>query len=266
MRLFLIGLFLCCFAVPCRLSAETADECVKRGNELRRTGDYDKAIAAYTQALALVNPKDPKDKKVTAAAYHSRGYAWSAKGEYDNAIVDFSQALANNPRDAYAYDSRGAAWDFKGEYDKAIADFNQALAINPSYSNCYHNRGLAWQEKGEYGKNIADQEKALVIDPKNYRAYSNLAAVYAACPDAKFRDGKKALENANKANQLTGGKDGLVLDILAAAYAESGDFDKAQEFAGKAIDLAPEKDKQEVQTHLELYKQGRPYRDELKKK
>ena len=153
---------------------ETAADCMRRGRASAEKGEYDKAIAAYTQALAVANPSEPKGKKVIAAAYHSRGYAWRKKDEYDKAIADFTEALAINPRDAYAYDSRGAAWDDKGEHDKAIADFNQALAIDPTYAIAYDNRGCAWDEKGEYEKAIATM-KALKIDPQNHRAYIHLA-------------------------------------------------------------------------------------------
>ena len=66
------------------------------------------------------------------------------------------------------------------------------------------------------------------------------------------------MENANKAYHLSAGKDSLVLDILAAAHAESGDFQKAREFEEKAIELTAEKDKSELRARLELYRQGKP--------
>ncbi len=88
----------------------------------------------------------------------------------------------------------------------------------------------------------------------------------ATCPDEKYRDGKKAVENAQKACELDGGKRWESLDSLAAAYAESGDFEKAKEWEAKAIELATaEKDKQRLRGRLELYKQGKPYHEELKK-
>ncbi len=64
-----------------------------------------------------------------------------------------------------------------------------------------------------------------------------------------------------KALELSGGKDSACLDTLAAAYAESGDLAKARETEGNAIDLAPEQNKQEFHSRLELYKQGKPYHE-----
>ena len=88
-----------------------------------------------------------------------------------------------------------------------------------------------------------------------------MAWLYANCPQAKYRDGKKAVKNAAKALELSGGKDSACLDTLAAAYAESGDLAKARETEGNAIDLAPEQNKQEFHSRLELYKQGKPYHE-----
>jgi tetratricopeptide (TPR) repeat protein len=103
-------------------------------------------------------------------------------------------------------------------------------------------------------------------------ADNNLGWLLATCPDERYRDGKQALENAGKACQLVGGKNWHYIDTLAAAYAESGNFQKAKEWHAKAIELAAtdktvtDKDKKEMRDRLELYTQGKPYREEAKKK
>ena len=120
---------------------------------------------------------------------------------------------------------------------------------------------------------MADYHRALAVDPKYAYTYAGLAWLQATCPNDKFRDGKEALENAHKASQLNGSKDWRLIGILAAAYAESGDFDKAKEWEAKAIELAATdksatavRDRERFRSSLELYKQGKPYREEAKKK
>jgi len=50
---------------------------------------------------------------------------------------------------------------------------------------------------------------------------------------------------------------------IAAAYAESGDFEHAKEWEEKAIGMAPdENSKQDCRSRLELYKQGKPFHEE----
>jgi hypothetical protein len=93
-----------------------------------------------------------------------------------------------------------------------------------------------------------------------------MALIYATCSEAKCRDGKKAVENANKAVELSGGRECGYLATLAAAFAESGDFVKAQEFEEKEIESTPERFKQECRSRLELYKQGKPYHEPPVKK
>ena len=201
------------------------------------------------------------------------------KGEYDEAIAYFNRVIRMNPKNSDAYGNRGIAWHKKGEYDKAIADYSESIRLNPNVLSgwVYTNRGITWVDKGEYDKAIADYNQALTVE-SNYAnatfatAYSNLAWLQATCPDEKYRNGRKAFENASKAYQLGGGKNWSIVGTVAAAYAESGDFEKAKEWQAKAIELAKadktatDKDKAEASSCLELYKQGKRYREELKRK
>ena len=166
-----------------------------------------------------------------------------------------------NAQDANDCLKQGNAWFGKGDCDKAIAEYTQALAINPNFAKACCNRAAVRWFKGEYDKAIADFNDAIRLDPSFAHAYGSFAWVQATCPDKKYRDGRKAFENASKAYQLDGGKSWSYLTLLAAAYAECGDFEKAQEWQAKAVGMAPtEKDRHGCRARLELYKQGKPYR------
>ena len=53
-----------------------------------------------------------------------------------------------------------------------------------------------------------------------------------------------------------------MLDTLAAAYAETGDFESAVKWQTKAMELADESNRKEIREHLDLLKAGKPIREE----
>ena len=98
------------------------------------------------------------------------------------------------------------------------------------------------------------------IDPNFSRAYNNLAWLLATCPDAKFRDGKRAVELATKACELTKWKVALDIGTLAAAHAEAGDFEAAVQWQTKANGLyGAGKDREKGEARLKLYQQKKRY-------
>jgi tetratricopeptide (TPR) repeat protein len=65
------------------------------------------------------------------------------------------------------------------------------------------NRGMGYRVKKEYDKAIEDFSQTIRLDPKNATAYNNLAWLLATCPKDGVRDGKKAIEYATKACELS---------------------------------------------------------------
>jgi tetratricopeptide (TPR) repeat protein len=273
-----------------RENPQDADAFFIRGNIRSEQGEFAKAIADFNKAIEL----DPKK----GAAFNSRGYAWRNLGEADKAIADFNQALLINAKDTWALNNRGITWHDKGDFDKAIADYDQVLRLDGKHTWAYHNRGNAWAAKKEFHKAIADFDQAIQLDPRDGDVYSNrglafqamgkygdavkdfteaaalepnrslahhhLAWLLATCPDAKIRDGKKAVADAKHACELTGWKDALLLNTYAAAQAEAGDFDAAVRWQARAIELAPKENLPDYRQRLELYRMGKPYRFKTK--
>jgi WD40 repeat protein/serine/threonine protein kinase len=94
-------------------------------------------------------------------------------------------------------------------------------------------------------------------------ALRRLAWIRATSPYAQVRDGRKAVQFAELANQVTGGRQAGLLFILAAAYAEAGDFEKAVATQEKSTSLLSRTG--EAQTYhaaaLKLYESRQPFRD-----
>ena len=107
-------------------------------------------------------------------------------------------------------------------------------------------------------------EKAIQLDPAPWM-HRDHALFLATYPDAKFRDGRKAVEAAKLAFEKKGkNADWEFFAALAAAYAETGDFDLAMAEQKKAIadEHIHPTDKKEMVARLELFRAKKPYRDE----
>ncbi|MCI0703734.1 MAG: tetratricopeptide repeat protein [Planctomycetia bacterium] len=243
------------FDAAIKLDPKNTYPYISRGITWAEKEDYDKAMKDFETAIKL----DPKN----SLAFYHRGKTWSQQGEYDKAIKDFTQAIKLDPNDIDAFIQRGHAWDEENEPDKAIADYTQALKLDPTRSEAFDSRGLLWNEKGEYAKAIADFTQAIKLDPKDPAYSENLAWIHATCPDAKFRNGRKAVELATKACELTKWKDGFYLDTLAAAHAEAGNFVKAIEYQKKALEdkTFAKENADGAKERLKLYEQRMPFRE-----
>jgi tetratricopeptide (TPR) repeat protein len=229
-----------------------------RGFALLKKKEYDKAITDFSMAIWL-------DGKFTGAyagrVYAGRGWAWLEKKEFDKAIDDFSYAITCNPGVAGHHLGRGIAWSFRYNHEREIADFDEAIRLDPQFARAYTQRGRAWSNKKEYDKAIADFNDAIRIESQHSDTLNDLAWLWATCPDATNRDGKKALESAKRACELTNWKHAYMIGTLAAAYAETGDFEAAVKRQTEAIGLlADEKEKDDFRTRLKLYQEKKAYR------
>lgn len=224
-----------------------------RGGLRRLKGETDRAIDDFTAVLRI----DPS----YAAAYCNRGITWKSK-DIARAIDDFTNAIRIDPEHAIAHNGRGNAYREKKELDRAIADFTKAIQIEPRYSQAYANRGMAHRAKNDYGHAISDYSEAVRIEPKNAWALNNLAWLLSICPESKSRDGKRAIEAATHACELTKWKNPNNIDTLAAACAETGDFDSAVRWQEKVQPLfADEEARKGGKERLDLYRSGKPYRE-----
>ena len=77
-----------------------------RANAYEAKGDYDRAIADYTEAIGVSGGR-------FVQAYGARGFVYGEKGDYDRAIADLTTAIEFYPQNNGAYFFRGFAYSFK---------------------------------------------------------------------------------------------------------------------------------------------------------
>jgi Flp pilus assembly protein TadD len=181
-------------------------------------------------------------------------------GRPGNAVAHFQRSLALKGRSAPAHYNLGTALSVAGRLDEAVYEYRQAIQIDPSYANAHNNLGSVLLSQGKTAEAAREFREAVRLQPQSASGLANLAWVLATAPRAAERDPGQAVDVAERVVDLTGRRDARALDVLAAAYASAGRFDRAQDAVGAALRLMPtEPLASEIRQRQDLYRQGRPY-------
>ncbi len=189
-------------------------------------------------------------------------------GKFDKAVEELEKMHKANPKDSLTTLQLGMMYTTIKQYAKAIASFDEVLERSPDDVGALRGRGDALLNLGRRGEALAEYEKAIKLQPHDVGILNNYAWLLATAPEKKLRDGHRAVELANDACRQTEYKKDYILSTLAAAYAESGDFDSARKWATQAVAVAePTKEepdrKDELKKELESYKASKPWREDL---
>ncbi len=240
------------FTQAIQLQPETAAAYLGRGQAFLKLGQFDQAIGDFSEAIRLT----PWDWQ----PWYRRGLAHGARREHERAVADFTEVIRLAPDLAEAYQQRAIAFTHLGQVHRAIADTSEQIRLTPNSPLAYNTRGRLLARQGNHGAALADHLYASELDSGNANTHSQLAWIWATCPTAAIRDGRRALQAAQKACELTGWKKAHTLDVLAAAQAECGQFEEAMTWAGRAVELAPDTEKQDYLRRLQSYQQGQAWR------
>ncbi len=224
----------------------------------RATGNFEKAIEYYTSAIRLTSTEP--------VLYHNRALVWHEDFcEYEKALADYDEAIRLSPKNAEFHVSRGILRRQQGHPDEALKNFDEAIRLQPDLGSAYANRAIIWSVQGDQVKMQQDLDAAIGYSPNDPDTLRARAWLMATSPNAEHRNGKLAVTEATTAcDQLTGVADIYKFhDILAAAYAETGDFEQAIKYQEKALALAPPAWRSEYESRKRLYVEGKPYRDPM---
>jgi tetratricopeptide (TPR) repeat protein len=149
------------------------------------------------------------------------------------------------------------AWGGKGNLKEALSRLVQLYEDTGR-----HDQAARWKAEtiALYHKEADRYRKAAATGSVD--VMNELAWFLSTCVDSSVRDGRSAVIFAEKAVAATGRKDENILDTLAAACAEAGDFRKAVSVQKEAIALLhDEKAKEDYASRLKLYEANTPYRE-----
>ncbi len=201
-------------------------------------------------------------------AHHNLGIAFVRQGRLADGIIHFRKALEISPprwalrADAHHY--VGLALGRQRRFDEAIVHFRKALANSPAHPRVHKSWADALRTLGRTDEALDHYRREIQRSPESPDSYNNAAWILATRADFEPSDSADAVRLAERAAELAGPGNPAILDTLAAAYANAGQYDRAVAVAQEAIDLLTDtghsEPAAEIHQRLLLYQQRKPYR------
>ena len=186
-------------------------------------------------------------------------------GDVVSAKRNVEAALHYDPTFWPALFVRAQIFSHEGKYDLALKDCNEALRQDRSVVEAALLRANINARLGKHAEALKEFDYLVSLHPRNVtlaRVLSDRAWFRATCPNASFRDGQQAVKDAKAACSIMIWKDEHMIDTLAVAYAETGDFNSAVQYAAQALSvkgISPDSTKL-FQQHLALFQQRKTIR------
>ena len=225
----------------------------------------------------------------SAKQYETVGSQLLKKKQFAESRKYFDAAIRLDPNLWAAYYNRAISYQMQENWPACIKDLDASIRLKPDVFEPRFIRSITYRRVGNYAASLQDLN--VLVNTARHLENPGLEVLYlndrawvlATAPDASVRNGKSALVDARRACDLSHWKRSDTLDSLAAAYAESGDFNSAIRYQQQAIDLGKSNADEEQQSkdavlkkdlvahtparlksfaqRIELYKQHHPYRD-----
>ncbi len=221
-----------------------------------RNADYHGYERIWSDTIA----KRPRN----ARARNNYATSLITNGRFPEAEAHLRIAVDADPLFAEAQANLGVALCAQSRFDDGIAHLKRAIEIRPDYAAAYRNLGEAYAAQGRLADGLAQYLRGAEVQPDAVEILNRAAWILATATDDSLRNGRKALELAERAVRLTKRQDVVSLDSLGAALAEFGQFAAAVETADEALTLANRRSDRAIVPELEyrakLYRVGKPFR------
>jgi Flp pilus assembly protein TadD len=196
------------------------------------------------------------------------GVGHEQRHDYAKAIDEFQLALREKPNHAESLYLLASCLARLQRESEAMSYALKAADLAPNSPLVHGLLGGLLCSTGQYREALIHLEVAHAANAGDVGVANNLAWLLATCPNAAYRDGPRALGLAQWACKATSYKSPPLLDSLAAAYAEVGQFDEAVRVTRQAIEIVrtnPKASTQTLESRLRLYQAGKPCRETTRK-
>jgi tetratricopeptide (TPR) repeat protein len=199
------------------------------GIALAGKGRLDEAIAEFREAIRI--------KKEDPETHYNLGVALERMGRLDEAIAEFREAIRLKKDYLEAHGNLGNLLGKKGRLDEAIAECREAIRIKKEDPKTHANLGATLADNDRLVEAIAEFREAIRLQPNFAYAHNSLAWILATCPDPKLRNYPQAVQSAKKAVQLAPG-DGASWNTLGWALYRTGTWKEAVAALEKSMALS----------------------------
>ncbi|PLX66012.1 MAG: hypothetical protein C0602_12835 [Denitrovibrio sp.] len=225
---------------------------LKRGRAYLKLHFYNDAKIDFTTVIESKGYKFP-------VAYVERAKAYAAEGDYSSAMKDMEKAREKGGENAEFLEAMGELNFKMGRYDEAKLYVQKAIIANSENPALYLLRAKIFYKQKNANQAIADLKTALKMERDYVEAKRMLAWIYATNPLAIYRDGAEALRMAKELYSLD--KEVQYVEVIAAAYAELDEFDKAIEILEEGIRLTSDLvQKEDFRFDIKNYKTNKKIR------
>jgi tetratricopeptide (TPR) repeat protein len=202
--------------------------------------------------------------------------AWRQVATWSSSEALYSRAVEAERYNLFALHGLGMAYWKEGKLDEAQQQFETMvkLQFDPTQhfegglEPGYRALGLLLAVRRQPRKALEQFDAAIHARPQQPEPLRHKAWLLATSLDDSVRDGRKAVQSAELALQLSSRNKPEYWDTLAAAQAEAGNFKEALASAEEALELARSTRADDliagIQERLELFRSGKPYHAEAR--
>jgi protein O-mannosyl-transferase len=192
--------------------------------------DPERAIGEARRAIELGPENSSAYQFLMNCLFESHGYNEAADLGHEWLVIA--------PYDAAAHSALGSALAANGDLVSAALHLGYVMMLRPEVEQAHAQLRQILLSLARQPDGLQRLREIAANAPDSPRMLDELAWLLATYPDSKSRDGTEAVRLAERACDLTERRIPALLDTLAAAYAETGDFPRAISVAEEALNRA----------------------------
>jgi tetratricopeptide (TPR) repeat protein len=211
-----------------------------------------------------------KQRMTIGQAQLDDAFKLAESGKFNEALAAIDRVIAVDPSNWRSYFLKSAVLVLAKRGDEALKEMDTSISlarksnVSPNLlAELYVSKARSCIDYGRNGEAKKSLEQALRLQPNDPSTLNDLAWLLATSSDSRIRDGRKAVNLAQRACKLSEWKNAFSIDTLAAAFATAGDFSDAVKYQQLAISRLEPADRKAqergMEQRLQQYSSGRPF-------